>query len=202
MIPAENGLEIGPGHGRFTVYLKDLCKRLRLVDVTAACIAVCRQRFAEANHLSYHVNDGSSLVFVPPRSLDFVFSFDALVHAETDMIEAYLSQLGELMRPDALAFLHHSNLAALDPQARKKDDSGRATTVSAELVVELCRRHGLDCIAQELVPWGSADRPTDCFSVFTPHGSKHTRPLRRVENLRFMADAATFATVAELYDVG
>ncbi len=47
---------------------------------------------------------------VADGSIDFVFSFDSLVHAEEDVIRSYLDQLGQKLRPDGVGFLHHSNL--------------------------------------------------------------------------------------------
>ena len=61
-------------------YLKEHCRQLHLVDPAAECIEGCRRRFAAESHLTYHVNDGRSLEMIPNQSVDFVFSFDSLVH--------------------------------------------------------------------------------------------------------------------------
>src|SRR6202035_2901665 len=60
-VPADTILEIAPGYGRWTAFLKDLCKRLIIVDLSEKCIETCRQRFADCSHISYVVNDGTSL---------------------------------------------------------------------------------------------------------------------------------------------
>jgi SAM-dependent methyltransferase len=60
-VPAGTILEIAPGFGRWTHYLKDLCTRLVVVDLSERCIEACRQRFAAESHIAYHVNDGRSL---------------------------------------------------------------------------------------------------------------------------------------------
>src|SRR5262245_15107578 len=83
-LPAATILEIAPGYGRFTQYLKNFCERLILVDLTERCILACQERFADETHLTYHVNDGKSLAMIPDYSIDFVFSFDSLVHVEAD----------------------------------------------------------------------------------------------------------------------
>jgi ubiquinone/menaquinone biosynthesis C-methylase UbiE len=80
-LPAASVLEIAPGHGRWTRFLKDFCSRLSIVDLSATCIEACRRRFAGASNISYFVNDGRSLDMVPDGSVDFIFSFDSLVHA-------------------------------------------------------------------------------------------------------------------------
>src|SRR5512143_2338398 len=78
-IPAQNILEIAPGFGRWTNFLRGQCERLVVVDMAESCITACRQRFATDSHISYHVNDGKSLEMIPDGSVDFVFSFDSLV---------------------------------------------------------------------------------------------------------------------------
>ena len=87
-LPAETILEIGPGYGRWSQYLKGLCRRLVLVDLAERCIEHCRGRFADASNIEYHVNDGRSLAMVEDGSVDLAFSFDSLVHAEADVLEA------------------------------------------------------------------------------------------------------------------
>jgi SAM-dependent methyltransferase len=205
MVPADCGLEIAPGHGRFTQYLKDLCRYLHVVDLAAECIEVCRQRFAAETQIDYHVNDGKSLEFISDRSLDFVFSFDSLVHAEEDVLHAYLDQLSRKLKPDALGFLHHSNMASFrDPASGKlscPNDHWRAESMSAELFREFCNRCSLKCIVQELVNWGVPETLTDCFSVFTPRGSRYSKPFRMRENRQFMHEAVRLSAVSELYGV-
>src|SRR5437667_12244438 len=55
-------------------------------------------------------NDGRSLSIFPDQSIDFVFSFDSLVHVKREIIEAYLSELGAKLRIGGKGFIHHSNL--------------------------------------------------------------------------------------------
>lgn len=92
-VPADTILEIAPGHGRWTAFLKDLCRRLTVVDLSAPCIDQCRQRFAHDANIGYFVNDGMSLEMVEDGSIDFIFSFDSLVHAEESVLRAYTAQL-------------------------------------------------------------------------------------------------------------
>jgi SAM-dependent methyltransferase len=201
-VPTGTVLEIGPGFGRFTHYLKDLCQRLILVDVTERCITACRQRFADADHISYHVNDGRSLDMVPNRAVDFAFSFDSLVHVEADAMEAYVRQIARKLTDHGLAFLHHSNLAAFaDPATGAlpfENRHWRAESVSGEWLAKVAADCGLVCTVQEIVNWGT-ENLTDCFSVLTPVGSPHARALRRRENPEFMAEALRLADLGDLY---
>lgn len=110
-VPCDSILEIAPGFGRWTQYLKGLAKRVTLVDLSERCIEGCRQRFAADSHISYFANDGKSLDMIADHSIDFVFSFDSLVHAEADVLEAYVRQLAHKLARDGVGFIHHSNAA-------------------------------------------------------------------------------------------
>jgi SAM-dependent methyltransferase len=201
-LPAPRVLEIAPGFGRWTHYLKELCDDLIVIDLAAQCIEACKRRFAESHHITYHVNDGLSLEAVPARSIDFVFSYDSLVHAEASVIRSYLRQLAEKLTPDGVGFIHHSNLAAampaLTPGSSPPDIHWRAHDMSAARFVDYCNEVGLRCIAQEIVDWGGEPR-LDCFSVFTRPGSRFARPLRVSETSTFMAEAGRLRALSELY---
>jgi len=92
-IPTGTILEIAPGYGRWTNYLKDYCDGLVAIDLSESCIQACRQRFSNSRYIAFHVNDGSSLEMVNDHSVDFVFSYDSLVHSEADVKDAYVSQI-------------------------------------------------------------------------------------------------------------
>ena len=49
---------------------------------------------------------------VADRSVDFAFSFDSLVHADAEVLDAYAAELARTLAPDGVAFIHHSNLGA------------------------------------------------------------------------------------------
>lgn len=167
-LPAGHILEIAPGFGRATQYLAPSCNRLTAVDLTQRCIDACKKRFADLDHIEYHVNDGLSLDMVQDDSVDFVFSWDSLIHVEEDVIRGYLAQLAKKLVPGGTGFLHHSNMAAYrgaDGELTIENKHWRATSMSAEKFRQFCREAGLRCLVQELIPWGGVDY-TDCFSVF------------------------------------
>ncbi len=128
-LPAPTILEIAPGFGRWTQFLKDRCDRLVVVDLSERCIEACKERFRDDAHITYHVNDGRSLAMVEDHSIDFAFSFDSLVHADASVLQAYLEQLATKLTPDGVAVLHHSNsgeYARSAPLLRKLPGSGKA----------------------------------------------------------------------------
>jgi len=215
-VPTGTILEIAPGLGRWTNYLKNYCNHVVVVDLGQHCIDACRKRFASARNITYHVNDGKSLEMILDNSIDFVFSFDSLVHAEADVIQAYMDQLANKLKPNGVGFIHHSNIGryqrvfsasqrlpwrvrqfltrrgVIDPY------HWRAFTVTAELFEKYCDQAGLQCISQELVNWGTKGL-TDCFSLFTPKASSWSRPIEVIENRNFMKEADSIKCLSHLY---
>ncbi len=195
-LPAGTVLEIAPGYGRWTRFLRPQCTRLVLVDLSERCISACRQRFGDDASIEYHVNDGRSLGMVRDRSIDLAFSFDSLVHAEVDVIESYLGELSRTLAADGIAFLHHSNFAALDEELESRH--WRSRSVSGDIVREIAERERLAVVSQERINWGRKEL-SDCITVLTPAGSRWERPPRIVDNPGFMAEAVRIATWAPLY---
>lgn len=217
-VPSATILEIAPGYGRWTHYLKDLAEKLMVVDLSEKCIEACKQRFSQSTHLEYYVNDGRSLAMIPDRSVDFVFSFDSLVHVEKDVLQTYLQQLAQKLKTNGVGVIHHSNLGEYAQYYRRVQkifpwgkkflekfqlldvqDHWRSYSVSAEGFVEMAKESGLCCIRQELVNWGSKHL-IDCFSFFTRPQSKWESPLKVLRNPYFMQEAKNILRLSTLYD--
>ena len=216
-LPAMTILEIAPGYGRWTQYLKEYSERLVVVDLNPNCIDRCRERFASSPKLEYHVNDGKSLHMIADESIDFVFSFDSLVHAEADVIEAYLAQLAQKLKPNGVGFIHHSNLGAyrvrwsliqraVPTRLRRRlvkrgwltSFGMRAPSVTAELFATYSERAGLPCVSQELIRW-KGSLLLDCFSVFAKPASIWARPNRVYRNQKFVEEVANTGCLSSLY---
>jgi SAM-dependent methyltransferase len=195
-VPAGTILEIAPGYGRWTRFLRPLCERMVLVDLSERCIEACRDRFGDEDTIEYHVNDGRSLEMVADRSIDLAFSFDSLVHVDADVIKSYVTQLRDKLTDDGVAFLHHSNFAALDEGTENRH--WRSETVSGEMVCDLARKAGMSVVSQERINWGAPEL-SDCLTVLANTGSRWERPTRIVDNPHFMAEAQQIAKWAPLY---
>lgn len=213
-LPAPTILEIAPGYGRWTHYLKDQCERLVIVDLSANCIEHCRERFADEDHIRYVVNDGRSLDDVEDKSIDFAFTFDSLVHVDAEVIGSYLRALARKLTPDGVGFFHHSNagayreiaaLARRTPQRvlRRLVRRGllpdlyawRDETMTAAHFAELCGEAGLVCMAQERISWESGRYLIDALSLFTPVGSRWRRRPHVARNPRFGAEGRRMAAL-------
>jgi SAM-dependent methyltransferase len=204
-LPTETILEIGPGFGRWTYYLKDYCQELWIVDRATDCIDACRRRFAADSHVKCYLNDGLSLSMIPKVSVDFVFSFDSFVHTNCQVVEAYLRELGTKLKIGGKGFIHHSNFGQYANSARERLpraltkplikvkildwEHHRNPHMSADLFRALCAQQGLHCLSQELINWRGR-RLIDCFSLFTRSDPAKEKPTRIIRNPNFMREAA------------
>lgn len=211
-VPTGTILEIAPGFGRWTQYLQGLCERLVVVDLTQACIDHCRERFADYDHITYHVNDGRSLEMIEDESLDFVFSYDSLVHVELDVLEAYVEQLGRKLKPGGAGFIHHSNAGSyrvLNAAARRVPKklrrrfverglvtdvfAWRAESVTADAFADACRRAGLTVLGQEAINWEHGAFTIDALSTFARADRPADGPPVNIRNPKFRSEAQRYA---------
>jgi SAM-dependent methyltransferase len=223
-IPAGSILEIAPGYGRWTQFLKVQCDTLNLVDLSETCIEACKKRFSDSSHISYFVNDGKSLDMIADNSVDLVFSFDSLVHVELGILKNYISQLPRILRKNGVAFLHHSNAGDYPRYQwieRSRSINGipklrgvlsklgmmerflhkRDLNVTAKSVRDHATACGLKCLSQELVNWGTRSALIDCISVIAPKDSplytEQETPVLR--NPQFMEEAERLSRLSQIY---
>jgi len=193
-------LEIAPGHGRWTQYLKEYAEELHIVDLADKCIEFCKQRFKHNTNIFYYVNDGYSLTQIKDKSIDFVFSFDSLVHADLDSLESYLKELDRILTPKGTAFIHHSNLAQykgtlrynfyskitnsrivnkfnfLEPLRRNTLlNSWRSKNVDYKIINSICKQNNLNCDIQEVINWASPTFLKDCLTTISRDTNQHTQ---------------------------
>lgn len=168
-LPTGHILELAPGYGVWSNFLRPFAQRMTLVDLAPNCIEHCRARFGEKD-MAYFVNDGKDLSFVQDDSVDFVFSWNSLVHAEAETMHAYVTQICRKLRRGGVGFIHHSNLGAHRDasgvqQVPEADRHWRGSDMTASQFRADCKAGGVWCYHQEVLPWGS-DHTIDCISVF------------------------------------
>lgn len=197
-------LEIGPGYGRWTQFLKAHCESLVGIDLAPSCVEQCEQRFRDCGNLEFKFNDGLRFPMVDDASIDFAFSFDSLVHAESDVLSSYVSELARVLKPGGVAFIHHSNLGAMRPLWWNKlksriyrmsfDRHARASSMSADKMREFVDRSGMWCLQQELIPWMTGwPMLLDCMSTIINSRAKECVV---IENHRFREEAAAIQRIS------
>ena len=153
------------------------------------------------------MNDGQSLAMVADGSIDLAFSFDSLVHVEAEVLGSYIAQIKRKLRPNGIAFLHHSNLGEfVEPatgqlQPEIENPYWRALSVSAESVRATCESCGLVCVSQEIVNWGG-NVLNDAITVAALRDSRWSGPNVVWRNTEFMREVEYVARIARSYDWG
>lgn len=213
-LPAKSVLEIACGFGRWTQFLKLDCERYVGVDLSPRCIEACKQRFPGDEATSFFLNDGKSLDMVADDSVDFIFSFDSLVHADTEALFGYLGQFRRILKRNGAAFIHHSNNGAtwrFNPRRVPKLRGVltllhlteyhhiRDFSVSAATVEKAAQGFGLACIGQEINTWLNRRTLIDCFSTFTRLDSDLARPNKVVRSYDLPNEARSWAKLSGLY---
>lgn len=156
-------VELGAGRGRTAAKLLPLAGRLHLVELHANNLEACRRRFGDDPRLSYHVTDGRSLP-LPDTAATFLFSFDSMVHFDSDVVRAYLRETRRVLRLGGHAFLHHSNTLA-HPGGDFQAQPHWRNFMSKELLAHYAAKEGLDVVRQEPVDWAGDGGFIDCFSL-------------------------------------
>jgi SAM-dependent methyltransferase len=155
-------------------------------------------------HVQTIQNDGRTIP-AANASVDFVFSFDSLVHAEANVLEGYLQEIARVLKPTGTAFLHHSNLAMYPaflgisnmlPKFAKRAGRScsvlpkphlRSENVSAAWVSSASRGLGLFPVKQELINWNNGAFLIDCFTTLARSQGASEQIIR---NREFMREAA------------
>lgn len=154
-------LDLATGHGRNAARLLELAGRLTLVDIQPGNIETCRARFGEDPRITYVVNNGFDLAEVPDASITLLYSFDAMVHFDSDVVRAYLAEARRILVPGGWAFLHHSNFQ--QGHDWRQAPHSRAY-MSKTLMAHYALKEGLSVVRQRIIDWGGVER-LDCLSL-------------------------------------
>jgi ubiquinone/menaquinone biosynthesis C-methylase UbiE len=214
-LPAGNILEIACGHGRWTQFLRNHCEQLVGVDLSKQCIDACKTRFAGDSRLRFVQNDGKSLDMIADESVDFIFSFDSLVHVDLTILGAYLAQFRRVLKQNGTAFIHHSNNGECPPYHPRRIPKVRGVlrmmhvlefhhlrdlSVSAAKVEGEARKHGLACAGQEINTWLTSRTLIDCFSTIVRSDSVPAVGANVViRNRDFLKEARGWSRLSGMY---
>ena len=174
-------VELACGHGRNTARLARLAKKIIAVDINSECVDYVRARFAADPRVSVLQNDGASLAGIPDAAATLVYCWDAMVHFEPEVVEAYVHEIARVLAPGGRGFIHHSNWTAGKGRDFQTQPNWR-NYMSKEEFGRFLRDAGLAVLRQDVVPWDASKpwwktlwglRPSkrpmpgiDCISLF------------------------------------
>jgi ubiquinone/menaquinone biosynthesis C-methylase UbiE len=160
-------VDLAAGYGRNSAKLLPQAGQLIVVDINQACIDFCRQRFQGQSKVRFIKNDGASLKEISDTSVTLVYSFDAMVHFESDVVRSYLREFQRILKPGGTCFCHHSNSmeqpggGLIPPHSRN--------FMCKELFAHYSLKAGLKIVQQTIIDWGDF-KNLDCLTKLQkPH---------------------------------
>lgn len=195
-IPCKKILEIACGWGRWTRFLMNESSEYIGFDFSKAAIESCSNRYIFDilnKKVRFYLNDGKSLEQIEDDSVDFIFSFDSLVHVNMDAIEGYLNEIKRVLSNNGRAFIHHSNM--MDYNELKENPHGRSPYVNSESVKTATNKIGLNIICQEKISWQS-ELLNDCFTLIGKGTSLETLSF---ENFEFQSEINKSKKISNIY---
>lgn len=166
-------LEIASGHGRNTALLLPLCQSFVASDINAENTDFLAHRFPEelsAGRLSIVLNNGIDLAGIADASVSFIYSFDAMVHFDSDVVRAYIREAARVLKPGGTGFFHYSNVTA-DPSADYKRHPRWRNFMSQSLFNHWVIKEDMEVVHSVLAKWNVKvvahdDGDTDALTYF------------------------------------
>jgi SAM-dependent methyltransferase len=107
--PAHDVLEIGPGAGRWSQMLIERARSYVGIDIAAACVEICEERFGHMRDVRFQLGSGHDLKPIETGSIDRVWSFDTFVHIDSSDARDYTLEFGRVLRKDGMGIIHHGD---------------------------------------------------------------------------------------------
>ncbi len=135
-------VEIGPGGGRWTQFLLGF-RRLYVVDLHAELLDELRKGF-DRDNMVFVRNHGTDFPGIPAQSVDYVFTFGTFVHLDLAIIDAYLANLRQVVKPDADVCIQYSDKTKPAARANQGFSDNDPQRMRA-----LVRRHGYEVAGED-----------------------------------------------------
>jgi ubiquinone/menaquinone biosynthesis C-methylase UbiE len=162
-------VELAAGHGRNSERLRHLARKLYLVDINQQNIEWLHERFRDASNIVLIKNDGLHLTGVDDGEATFVYSFDSMVHFDSDVVRQYLREFSRVLKPGGTGFCHYSNYSA-DPTGSYRNHPAWRNFMSIQLFEHYAAKEGLESLHSAPLMWRTApDRaaePLDGLTLF------------------------------------
>lgn len=141
-------LEVGAGH-------------VTMVDVNPTCFAHLALNLPPDRTRAV-LNSGVDLSSLPDEEFTFLYTYDAMVHFDPEVVAAYVPEFGRVLQRGAYALVHHANFTD-NPGGDFRDNPHWRNFMSADIFKDLAIRSGFKVVEQQVFAWGEPD--LDCISV-------------------------------------
>ncbi len=168
-------IDFACGRGRNAEKLLTRAKRVIMIDVNPENIEFCEQRFAGNENVSIVQNDGTNISAVASGSASFLYSFDAMVHFDLELVIEYVHEFARVLAEGGFAFIHHSNYAA-NPGRDFRKNPGLRNFMSADIFKHVAVKSGFAVEAQKTIDWGGQTSWIACHCSGSPPRRRRPEP--------------------------
>lgn len=156
-------IDFAAGYGRNTQkLLEEGADEVVAVDVNPDCIRRLTFAFREKPVRPVLVA-GYDLAPLADQSASFIYTFDAMVHFDLEIVIAYLYEFRRVLRANGYALIHHSNYGKAPGNDFRQNPHWR-NFMTADIFHHIANRAGFDVLRQAVFSWGEA-KDSDCISV-------------------------------------
>jgi ubiquinone/menaquinone biosynthesis C-methylase UbiE len=163
-------LDLGAGHGRNTSKLLEFGGSVTAVDINQSNIEYLNERFGGNVKVRIVKNNGVDLRDIPDSSITFIYSFDAMVHFDSDVVRSYIKEFRRIIEPEGIGFCHYSNVSS-DPTGNYQTHLRWRNYMSRGLFEHWLLKEGFTVIESYLLKANQViveedDGDTDAITIF------------------------------------
>ncbi|MGA0599051.1 class I SAM-dependent methyltransferase [Enterovirga sp. CN4-39] len=157
-----NAVDFAAGFGRNTLKLLNAgAGQVTAVDVNPDCIAALKTKLP-SDRVVVVQNSGADLSALESGTYTFLYSFDAMVHFDLEIVIAYLPEFARVLRSGGCALIHHSNYSG-NPGGDFRENPHWRNFMTAGIFKHVAVRSGFEVVEQRIFAWGEPD--IDCITV-------------------------------------
>jgi SAM-dependent methyltransferase len=155
-------LELAEGHGRHSAQMLHWDNRKMLVDINQSDVGFCKQRFGGNPNYSIILNNGYDCRPLEDMSCTAAFSYDSMVHFNSEVVPSYLYDRYRVLKPGGQALLHRSNYTG-NPGGDFRTIPGWRNYMSQSLFIHYSRMAGFEVADSIVFAWAIPDN--DCLTL-------------------------------------
>lgn len=158
----ERVADFAAGFGRNTRKLLAAgAQHVTMIDVNPDCVRHLESAF-RGTPTRIIMNNGRDLSDIPDDAFSFIYSFDAVVHFDMEVVISYIYEMHRTVQRGGHVLIHHSNYSSAPGRDFRQNPHFR-NFMSAEIFSHVAQKAGFAVVEQRLMAWELPD--LDCITL-------------------------------------